>query len=91
MQCQASNRKMRRCFLPNTAFKMIGEIQAAGAKNTTMFASRDGMMPATQLSLKCQSDHVDRSKCRLARKMLPHEGDGCPRMRTPLNLSAYWQ
>jgi hypothetical protein len=62
MQYQAGNCETHRHFSPNTAFKMIEEIEDESTLNTIAVAAKRGMMPLGQLLLNFQRDHLDRSK-----------------------------
>jgi hypothetical protein len=54
MQWQGGNREARRHFSPDTAFKMIEEIEDAEPINTIEVAEKSGMMPLRQLLLNYQ-------------------------------------
>jgi hypothetical protein len=55
-QCnaRAATVKRTRHFSPNTAFKMIEEIEDESTLNTIAVAAKRGKMPLRQLLLNCQ-------------------------------------
>jgi hypothetical protein len=54
MQCQGGNCEAHRHFSPDTAFKMIEEIEDESTLNTIAVAVKRGKMPLRQLLLNCQ-------------------------------------